>query len=174
MFYKIIKKSSIIYKRLRSIRENELRIERENRIKVEAMLGFPITKFVGRYQQATFERVTTYSGFIFPDGMTPDPKAWRPSKEYRNVYVPNQRTKEGRNIVKVLRSLETSVSPLDIWEILGVENYNGSFNFPRIYLCGNILLVYIDEQQTPNNPDLVEITKTEFDKILKKYPEMNH
>lgn len=75
MFYKITDKQSSTYQQLRSIRENEIRIERENAAKVETLLGFPITRFVGRISQNSLERVTIYSGFEFPEGIIPDPKA---------------------------------------------------------------------------------------------------
>ena len=171
MFYKITDKQSSTYQQLRSIRENEIRIERENAAKVETLLGFPITRFVGRISQNSLERVTIYSGFEFPEGIIPDPKAWKPSKEHRGIYVPNRRTKEGRNIYRQLCSLERSVTFWDIWEIVEAVSPYGSFQFPKVYLCGDTLLVYLDEQQTPKNTALVEITKTEFDRIFESAPE---
>lgn len=170
MYYKITNPSPV-YSPLRAIRENELRIEAANRKQVGNALGFPLGRFVGRRGQATFHRVTEYFAFEFPENHIPDPKAWRPVKQYPGCYAPNRRSKEGKRIALLLSSLEHSVTPWGIWELVQTGEPNGNFDFPLLFLCGDTLLLYLDDQQTPTVSGIVEITRSEFHTILDIHPE---
>lgn len=173
MYYKITNQDCEIYKQLREIRENEIRIERENLDVVENLLGFKVGGYVGYQGQCNFSRVTLYEGFKFPDGMVPDPKLWRQMKDRPvGVYEPNRRTKGGKAIANTLNSLKRSVSPWRIWEILGIKDPIGRFTLPQMLLCGDTLVLRLDDKQEPNLPDMVEITKRECDSIMNDNPEM--
>lgn len=172
MYYKITKKSNKIYKKLRAVREKEIENEKKNRETVEKLIGFELTLFVGVTQQHSLDRMTSYSGFKFPDGVTPDPKVWVKSKKFPDYYVPNRRTKVGREMAKSLHSLPSVSSSWDIWEAIGVKTPYRSFSIPALYLSGNgDVIIYLDDNMEPTDKDVIEITRTEFNKTLEAYPE---
>lgn len=171
MYYKITDKSSEVYKKLRDMREKELQVECDNLKKVEELIGFKVGKFIGRLQQNTFDRITQYSGFQFPESITPDSKKWKKSDKFDDAYVPNRRTKAGKELYKSLHSLKSVSSTWKLWECVGTGSVYGKFHFPKLHLSGDIVLFYLDDQQEPKGDGIIEITRTEYLSHLEKNPE---
>lgn len=174
MYYKITNQESEVYKKLHAMRTQELAWEDENEKKIEEKTGLTWTVFLGRRGQQSFSRVTEYSGFIFDQPEKVDPKVWAPHKTEEGGFVPNRRTKAGREMAKFL-SREMGGHWFNIVFVnIGMEPPNGRFSFPFVEICGEVIILFLDENHIPSNEDIIEITKTEFEQIRQKQVNKNH
>lgn len=174
MFYKIINKKSDIYKKLHELRTKELEIEENNKKLVKEIVGDDWNWFVGRTGQQSYDRCTQYSGFQFRHPENLPPKTWVLDKEYgdKGVYVPNKRTKAGREIKEKLNTMPHS-SMFDVFEILECE-IGGRFAFPFVEICnsGEIVIYMSDKYDLESKfKDVIEITKHEANELLNIKPE---
>ncbi len=165
MYYKIENTESEVYQKLFKMRAEELQFEMENNVLVKEIVIYPFEKFYGYHGQQNFYRVTRWQGFVFT---TPDEvclKTWKRMKDNPEVFVPNTRTKLGKEMDNFLKyGLQTSCfeSPL---EILGIE-YEGRFKFPVVHISDDIIYVFIDDNYEPQDPNLIQITRKEFNEKL--------
>lgn len=169
MYYKMINTDSPKYKELRAFRENEIKIEAENKKNIQDIVKLDFDKFKGRQGQSSFERVTRWSGFLFKEPEKVDCNVWRKDPENTGGYLPNKRTKQGREMAQKLESMPRS-SFFSFIELLGIEMI-GRFSFPYLFICGDTLLFYIDDAFEPKDGDFIEITKKEFEETREKFPE---
>lgn len=170
MYYKIIDKESDLYKRLHLLRTNEIELEKTNLELVKQIVGDDWTVFIGTMGQQNFDRCTQYKGFQFnhPDNLSP--KTWVLDKEYgdKGMYVPNMRTKAGREIWIRLHNMPHS-SIIGVFEILGCE-LSGRFAYPFVEICdsGEIVLYMSDRFDLEKKfKEVIEITKREAGILLK-------
>jgi hypothetical protein len=170
MYYKITNKESDVYKKLHEMRSDEIRIEEENEKIIREKVGLKFDNFIGYLGQQTFCRVTEFISFEFIETEKVDLKIWKPvKKQDRTVYEPNRRYKVGREMSKSLSNgLQKSLytKPLDI---LGIGHmYGVSFIFPYVEIFGETILIFLDPKMEPDNQDVIEITKKEFEEIQKE------
>lgn len=171
MYYKITNKDSNVYKQLYNLRKKEQEIEESNEKLVKELVGQDFTYFIGVTGQQHFERVTHYSGFMFKHPEKLPPKVWVLDKQYgdKGVYVPNCRTKAGREMQEKLRTLPHS-SIIDVFRILKCE-LSGRFVFPYIEIGrDDVIVLYMSARYHDvllKNRDIIEITMCEFNELLK-------
>lgn len=162
MYYKIINKESEIYQKLYELRSKELKIQSENKELVMAKVG-EYKKVWGFTGQQHHGRVTKYIGFVFnPEKV--NYHTWKEIDEEKNLFVPNKRTKSGREMAKFLDGLEES-SFLEIFEIFGFP-LEGEFVLPYLEIIGDMIILFLDKSQEPNDDNVIEITKKEFYQLL--------
>lgn len=167
MYYKVINKESEIYKQLFEQRTLELQYEEENKKAIEEKAGSKWTSIYATSPQSSPNRVTDYSGFIFTNPEKLDAKAWKIHKEHTDppLFVPNAKTKVGREMRDFLNHELKGIMFTKIFEIIGFENYHGRFTMPFLDIEGDVILLYIDERFTPTKPEIIEITRIEFETI---------
>ena len=168
MYYKIINKDSKVYKELYALRTEETKIEKQNREAVKSVVGGDWDNYLGREGQQNFWRVTQYLGFAFKHPERLPEKTWKQHNEYPDIYVPNLRTKNGKQIKHFLDHLPGS-SIKKVFSILGCH-LDGRFTFPYVEIGKDDVIVFymsdrFDEELTKNK-DIIEITKREFEEIL--------
>jgi len=163
MYYKITNKESAIYKKLHTMRSKEIKMEKDNIGLIEEKTGLKWSKFYGHSGQQHWNRVTNYSGFNFITPEKVDVKVWRQHKDNPETFVPNSRTKAGREMESFLQNLPNSPFT-QIFDLFKIE-LNGKFTFPYVEIAGEIIILYLDNDI--RNKDLIEITKTEFEKLFK-------
>lgn len=168
MYYKIINKDSKVYKELHALRTEETKIEKQNREAVKNVVGRDWDNYLGKAGQQNFWRVTQYTGFAFKHPERLPGKTWKQHKEYSDIYVPNLRTKNGKQIKHFLDHLPGS-SIQKVFSILGCH-LDGRFTFPYVEIGKDDVIVFymsdrFDEELTKNK-DIIEITKREFEEIL--------
>lgn len=165
MFYKLVDKKCEKYKKLYEMRKSEIRIEKENKEAISKRFPDWNGEFMGRRGQYTFGRVSTYSGLLFNNPDRLDAKEWKEHKDHPGVYIPNRRTKSGREIrYFFLNGLQRS-SFFKFCDIVGVD-VPGKFKFPFMGIGPDeALFFYFDDQFRPPE-DFVEITRGEFEKSM--------
>lgn len=166
MYYKVINQESAVYKELRALREIELRMEKENKEAIANKIPYKWNNYFGHPGQQNWNRTTDYLGFVFENPSEVCLKTWKEHKEHPGTYIPNTRTKAGREMRNFLRNLKGHRYDL-IFDIVGVEKAFGTFTFPYLDICEDTLLLYLDKNQEPGDENLIEITKKEFESILK-------
>lgn len=165
MYYKIEKKECKIYQDLHEMRTKELEIEKENQLAIKEKTGLEWESYLGYTGQQNFRRVTQYSGFKFLDPDKVDLKIWQSDKNHEGVYIPNLRTKLGREISNfLLNGLKGSLYS-QVFDILNLEHQN-RFTFPFVEIIGDVIILFISDSQEPKSKDVIEITKKEFSSIL--------
>lgn len=170
MYYKITNKGSKIYKQLYELRKEEQQIEENNKKIVRELVGQDFTHFIGKAGQQNIHRVTQYSGFEFKHPEKLPPKVWVLDKQYgdKGGYVPNRRTKAGREMLEKLRTLPHS-SLIYVFKILECELY-GSFTFPYVEIGkDDVIVLYMSDifhEELTKNKDIIEITRGEFEEII--------
>lgn len=165
MYYKLIDKKCEKYKKLYEMRKNEMRIEKENEAAI--LKRFPDWNgtFIGRKGRKTFLRVSTYSGLAFNNPDRLDAKEWKEHKDHPGVYIPNRRTKSGREIRAFLLYGLQGGSFFEFCDIVGVDII-GSFTFPYMGIGPDeALFFYFDDRFGPLG-DFIEITQGEFEKSM--------
>lgn len=165
MYYKIENKESEVYKKLYEMRTHEINICEENKKKIEETTGLTWNCFLGYNGQQNFRRTTQYSAFEFVEKEKIDPKIWILKDD--GMYHPNRRTKKGREMSEFLANGLKGGNRYDKpFEILGITTQR-SFTFPFVEIGANeVIVCYFDDNHTPNNENVTEITRTEFNAIL--------
>lgn len=161
MYYKIENKDSEVYRKLYEMRTKELKMSKDNLSKVKEQTGLDFSEFVGNSGQQNYWRTTQYHGFKFIDPEKVDQKVWKKDKEYPEYWVPNTRTKAGKKMqMFLLNELESSwvYTPIDI---LGLPHLH-KFTMPYVEIAGDLILMHLDDHYDIKDPDIIEITRTEF------------
>jgi len=172
MYYKITNKHCKIYKELHKLRSKEHEFDKENLSSIESKTGLTFQQFLGHSSQQNFNRVKEYTGFKFTEPEKVDPKIWKRHKELQDIYVPNRATKLGREMADFLfRGLKGSRYS-KVFEILNLEHPR-RFTFPFVEIAGDVILLYLGDDQEPKSKDVIEITKREFTEINEKSRDNN-
>lgn len=165
MYYKITNKEAVVYKKLHALRTNEYKIQKENEEAILEKTGLNYDKALANFGQQNWNRVTQYTGFVFLEPEKVDLKIWKKDKNHKEAFVPNPKTKLGREMQSFLfNGLKGSVYH-KVFDILNLPDVR-KFTFPYVEIVEDVVLVFLGDNQEPNIEDLIEITKTEFNKIL--------
>lgn len=168
MYYKIVNQDCEVYQKLKQLRIDEQKIEEENLKAINEKLGeLKYDMFLGNRSQQSFTRVTSYEGFIFTNPEKVDKKIWKEKKGEAAVFIPNLRTKKGREMQEFLLNGLKKSWYSKVFEILNLEELNGRFKFPFVSLENEIILVYLGDNHLPQDENLIEITTNEFYRILR-------
>lgn len=163
MYYKITNKESEVYKKFYELKQEEHKMAENNKKAVEDAVELEYDRFLGHLGQQNLSRTTEYEGFEFLEPDKVDPKIWKKHKEYKDIFIPNRRTKKGKEMSEfLLNGLEKSCFDV-IHDILGLEVY-GRFTFPFLEVVGDVIILSIDDDI--ENPDVIEITKKEFNEYM--------
>ena len=168
MYYKIENKESDVYVKLHDMRTKELQIEKDNEKAIEEKTGLKWNTFLGYSGQQNFRRTTQFSGFKFTEPEKVDSKIWKEHSEHKGYFIPNRRTKIGREMSEFLWN-GLKGSRYDIpFEILGTKHAR-SFVFPFVEIGNDdIIVIYLHEEYQLDNENIIEITKKEFEAILQE------
>lgn len=165
MYYKIVNKDSEVYQKLHELRLKELQFEKDNITSIEEKTGLKWNNYLGHKGQQNFCRVTDYSGFEFTEPEKVNLKIWKRDRNHPAIFVPNCRTKLGREMDEFLlnglgKSLFTKV-----WDILNLPHL-GKFTFPYVEIALDTILIYLDDKHIPSDEDIIEITSIEFQSLI--------
>lgn len=169
MYYKIENQKCKVYKKLHALRTKEYQMKKDNEYLIRKRIGFNLKweNYLGYPDQQGFNRLPDFQGFEFEEPNKADPLTWRLHPKYSGVFIPNTRTKAGREMKKFLsKDLQQSMC-FDVFDILGLE-VMGRFKIPYMEICGETILLYVDENHKPKDKNIIEITSTEFEKIRKE------
>jgi hypothetical protein len=164
MYYKITNKECEVYQKLHAMRTEERGMQAYNERAIKDKIGLDFESFFGVFGQQTVGRVTQYSGFKFTEPKKVDLKIWQRHNDNPEVFIPNRKTKLGRDMAEFLANgLKSSFfyKPLDI---LGFE-YPHRFTFPFVDVVGEVIVLYLDDQMEPADTNVIEITKREFNQL---------
>lgn len=165
MYYKITNKESEVYQKLHEMRTKELKIESDNKVAIKEKIGLDFTGFLGYPGQQNLCRVSQYSGFKFNEPEKADPKIWQEHKQFTGYYIPNKRTKLGREMEEFLSmNLGSScfTNPLDILQL----EPSGRFSFPFVEIVNDTIILFIDISiGVIKDENVIEITSREFKEI---------
>ena len=164
MYYKVTNKESDVYKKLHALRTQELQIEKDNKKAIEEKTGLKFKTYLGYSGQQNFRRVTQYQGFVFTSPDDVDLKIWKRDNEHKDVFVPNRKTKVGREMSEFLSNGLNGSRYDKVWEILKLEHLR-RFTFPYVEIVNDIIVIFLSDNQEPKNKDVIEITKKEFNEL---------
>lgn len=168
MYYKIENKKSEVYKKLHKMRTKELKIEEDNKKAIKNKVGLDFERFLGHVGQQNYGRVCLFLGFGFLSPEKVDLKVWKRDKNYSDIFVPNLKNKAGREMAKFLKNGLKKGNFMDPLDILKLEHPR-KFAFPFVEITDNeIIVLFLDENMEPTDKNVIEITKREFDELLKK------
>lgn len=170
MNYKLINPKSEFYQKMKELRETEKAIEAENKRLLIEKIGGDWTEFLGSSGQQNYFRVTQYKGFKFNDPEKVCKKTWRPDPRanFSDFFIPNKRTKQGKEIEQfILNGLKKSFFD-EPFKLLGMRSPVGSFQFPYVELCADVILIWLGDRIEINLPDFIEITRAEWKEIFEK------
>jgi len=164
MYYKITNKDSKVYQELHALRTKELKIEEDNIKAIEEKTGMTWGNSFGNHGQQTFRRVSSYQGFEFKETEKIDPKIWKQHKEHTELYVPNTRTKLGREMQEFLNNGLQGSRYDTVIKILDLEELR-RFTFPFVEIVDDLIIVFLGDDHEPKDQNVIEITKKEFQSL---------
>nr|DAI89499.1 MAG TPA: hypothetical protein [Caudoviricetes sp.] len=167
MYYKIENKDSKVYQELYALRTKELKIEKDNIKAIEEKTGMTWDKSFGNHGQQTFRRVSSYQGFQFKETEKIDAKIWKQHKEHKELYVPNTRTKVGREMQEFLNNGLQGSRYDKVIEILELEELR-SFTFPFVEIVDDLIIIFLGDGHEPKDENVIEVTKKEFQSLREK------
>lgn len=165
MYYKITNKESEVYKKLHQIRTQELQFEKDNVKSIEEKTKLTWKNYLGNLGQQNLCRVTNYSGFQFDKPGMVDLKIWKADKNHPEIFVPNCKTKLGREMQDFLANGLKRSRVSKVWDILNLPHL-GQFSFPFVEIALDVVLIYLDDKHIPSDKDVIEITSVEFKALL--------
>ena len=165
MYYKIENKQCEVYQKLHALRTEELHIEKRNTKAIKEKVGLKWDGEFGHSGQQCFTRVSSIIGFKFIQPLSVNLKVWQEHKQHKGYYIPNSRTKAGREMREfLLNGLERS----SLKKVIAILNLNDNlrrFTFPFIEIVGELIIIFLGEGHEPTNDNVIEITKKEFEQI---------
>ena len=167
MYYKIQNKECDTYKKLHDLRTYELQIGEENVSAIENKTGFYWEDHLGYSGQQTFSRTTEYRGFAFIQKDKVDAKVWKKDPQHEDIFIPNRRTKAGREMAEFLSNGLKRSRYDKVFDILGLAHPR-KFTLPYVEIVGELIILFLSNNQDPKDENLIEITKREFDELLKR------
>jgi hypothetical protein len=163
MYYKITNKDCEVYKKLHALRTQEKKIEKENINAINEKTGLKWKCSFGRHGQQNFRRVTSYEGFEFTEPEKVDLKVWRHHKDQQGIFVPNVRTKLGREMQEFLWNGLNGSNYNRVIEILKLADLR-RFQFPYVEITKDeIIIIALGDAHEPKDKNVIEITKREFE-----------
>jgi len=164
MYYKITNKDSKVYQELHALRTKELKIEEDNIKAIEEKTGMTWDNSFGNHGQQTFRRVSSYQGFEFKETEKIDPKIWKQHKEHAELYVPNTKTKLGREMQEFLNNGLQGSRYDTVIKILDLQKLR-RFTFPFVEIVDDLIIVFLGDDHEPKDENVIEITKKEFQSL---------
>lgn len=171
LYYKVDNKDSDLYNRANEFLAIEEKLREIQRKSIESK----VQKFSKFKAIKGFNRIVQYTGFIFDDTESIDPKVWK-TKEENGVMLstPNLRTKAGKAMGKFLKSFKrTTVWDVDRLLAIDVKSIYGSFYPANLFVFNECVYIIIDSQFRDefekNNTDVIEITNGEITKVINDY-----
>ena len=164
MYYKIENKECEVYKKLHEFRLQELQIEKDNLEAIKKKINIKFENFYGYRGQICFQRINQYAGFEFTELDKIDHKIWNRLKENLNIFIPNKRTKQGRDISNFLSNELKSSSFFKLRNLLGLET-NRNMKFPFLDIENDVIILYLDDKVEIKDENIIEITKKMFDHL---------
>ena len=164
MYYKITNKNSEVYKKLYELRRGEIEMSKDNIRSIEDRIGLRYDNYLGDGGQQHCDRVPQYSGFKFNEPDKVDMKIWKRHKQYNDFFVPNTRTKQGREMSNFLLNGLKQSNYSKVFDILSIER-PCNFVFPFVEIYGDVIGLYLGDMQQPNNDDIIEITSKEAESL---------
>lgn len=171
IYYKVENKDSALFKRANEFLAMEEKLREIQRRTIESELP----KFSKCKGEKGFNRIVLYTGFVFDDKESIDPKVWKTKEENGEMLsTPNLRTKVGRAMFEFLRSFKrTNVWHVD--RILAIDDkiLYGRFYHANLFVFNECIYIIIDSQFRDvfekNNTDIIEITNGEMEKAIDDY-----
>lgn len=161
MNYKITNQSSEVFQKLKALRESEIQMDKDNLSAIQEKVKLPWKRWIGSVSQQNWGRVKTYAGFEFENPELLDPKIWVKDKKHPECFVPNRKTKVGREMDNFLLNGLQKSPFYKVFEILDIER-PVHFTFPFVEVIGDVILVFLGDKQIPKDENLIEITNKEF------------
>lgn len=171
IYYKVENKDSALFKRANEFLAMEEKLREIQRKTIESQLP-KFSKYKGR---KGFNRIVQYTGFVFDDKESIDPKVWKTKEENGEMLsTPNLRTKVGRAMFEFLRSFQrTTVWDVDRLLAIDIDTLYGSFYHANLFVFNECIYIIIDSQFRDvfekNNTDIIEITNGEITKVIDDY-----
>jgi len=166
MYYKIENKECKVYKELHSLRTKELQMKKDNETAIQEKTGLKFKTYLGDSGQQNFRRVPQYTGFKFTNPEKVDLTIWKTDSEYKDIYVPNKKTKSGREMAEFLLNGLKGSRYDSVYTILKIE-HGRRFSFPFVTIVNDLILIWLNDKDEPKDKNLIEITKREFNEIIK-------
>ena len=168
LYYKVENKDSDLFKRANKFLAMEENLREIQKKTIESQLP-KFSKYKGK---KSFNRIVQYTGFVFDDKESIDPKVWK-TKEENGVMLstPNLHRKVGRAMDEFLRSFKRT----DVWDVdrlLAIDEKSicGTYYPADLFVFNECLYIIIDSQFRDvfekNNTDIIEITNGEMTKAI--------
>ena len=171
IYYKVENKDSALFKRANEFLAMEEKLREIQRRTIESELP-KFSKYKGK---KGFNRIVLYTGFVFDNKESIDPKVWKTKEENGEMLsTPNLRTKVGRAMFEFLRSFKRT-NVWDVDRLLAIDVYTlyGSFYQANLFEFNECIYIIIDSRFRDvfekNNTDIIEITNGEMEKAIDDY-----
>lgn len=171
LYYKVENKDSDLFKRASEFLAMEEKLREIQRETIESKLP----KFSKYRGEKGFNRIVRYTGFVFDNKESIDPKVWKTTVENGEMLSsPNLRTKFGRAMDEFLRSFKRT----DVWDVdrllfIDEKSICGTYYPADLFVFNECLYIIIDSQFRDvfekNNTDIIEITNGEMTKVIDDY-----
>jgi len=169
MYYKIENKECEVYKKLHELRTYEKQIEKENIEAIIEKVGLEWEMEFGHTGQQNFRRVSSLMGFGFLEPEKVDLKTWKRHKEHQDIFIPNTRTKSGREMQEFLSNGLKKSRYDKVLKILKLEELR-KFTFPFVEIVKNEnIIIFLGDAHEPKDKNVVEITKREFNELRQQH-----
>lgn len=170
-YYKVIDQSCKLFKDCSEFLNYEAELRKTQKEAIEAR----VPKFKKYRYTKGFDRITTYTGFMFDNPEELDSKEWK--TELVDGYLlstPNKRTKKGKELIKFLRSFEHT-NCWDVDRLLNIEKQQllGSFYPADLFKHNDTIYIFIDSKYRKmfeaENDGFIEITLGEMERVIEDY-----
>ena len=171
LYYKVENKDCDLFKRANEFLAMEEKLRETQRKTIESKLP-KFSKYKGK---KGFNRIVLYTGFVFDDKESIDPKVWKTKEENGEmISTPNLRTKVGKEMNEFLRSFKrTNVWDVDRLLAIDGKSLYGRFYTANLFEFNECLYIIIDSRYRDvfekNNTDIIEITNGEMTKAIDDY-----
>lgn len=174
MIYKA-KEGSKAYEYIKNICEAEDKECKAYIKRVEDAVGFKLDKFGGYMPDSTLTRICKVTSILVDKEKWEqlDKKLWKKEeviKDYVRI-IPIKRTKQGKAISAVLSSYNAVTGYWRILKELGLNEGSGNhITLPQLrYTNGHCFIRLGDNVRADkDNPDLIEITMSEYERLIEK------
>lgn len=174
MIYKA-KKGSKAYEYIKSICEAEDKEFKAYVKRVEDSVGFEFDKFGGYMPDSTLTRICKITSILVDKEKWEqlDKKLWKKKeviKDYVRI-IPTKRTKQGKAISAVLSSYNAVTDYWKILKELGLKEGSGDrITLPQLRSTKGHCFIRMGDniRADKENPDLVEITMSEYERLIEK------
>lgn len=164
MYYKIVNKESEVYQKLHEMRTKELQINKDNISAIESKTGLKFETYFGYNGQQNFSRVPQYFGFKFTEPEKVDLKIWKRDSNHNDIFVPNRKTKLGREMSEFLSNGLKGGHYGDVFDILSIKR-PVRFVFPFVEIYNDTIGIFLGEDYKISDENVIEITSKEFETL---------